>query len=176
VIATNVALGPSLTQIEAWYLDTPTSGTFNVVVTWDAAARGNAIAIGLSGSATGAFAATATATTSAALAVASTASGIVLSGYVIDEGDTTTIALAAGTSRYNAVGSPTAGSPCSRTGVATQAGTGSNVSTTWTPTGAGAYPAHIVFAISASGGTLADDDAGWLPQQSPQDIGVVSYW
>jgi hypothetical protein len=156
VVEANAETPPSFTRNEMWYLDSPTSGTFNVVVTWDGAARGNVCAIGLSGTATGAPAANAVQATSAALAVASTATGIIVSCYYIDDGDGTTIALTAGTSQYNAIGSATAGGTSDRMGVATQAGTGSSVSTTWTPTGAGTQPAHLVFAISvpAAGGAF----------------------
>ena len=178
-VQANAATPPSFTRTEAWYLDNPTITTANIVVTWDGAARGNVVAVGLSDAQAGAFTATAGQATSAALAVASTSGGIVISCYGIDDGDGTTIALTAGTSQYNAIGSATAGGTSARFGVATQAGTGGSVSTTWTPTGTGAQPAHIVMAIGVAGGvatltgTLTTRPA-WRAEIQPGGLTVIA--
>jgi hypothetical protein len=38
-------------------------------------------------------------------------------------------------------------------------------------------PANLaVIAFKLQTAVLMDDDAGWLPQASPKDIGIVSYW
>lgn len=155
-VQANAAAPPSFTRAEGWQLDNPTIGTFNVVVTWDGAARGAFFVIGLSDAAAGAFFATAGLPTSAALAVASAAGGAVFSCYFIDDGDGTTIALTPGpTPLYNAIGSAGAGGTSGRMGVAWQAGTGSPVAHTWTPTGAGAQPSHIAISIAPAGSSAA---------------------
>lgn len=141
--------------------DNPAVGTADVSLSWTTGNRGAMIAFSLSGAATGNFAATAGQNTAAALAVASTSGGLVLSIFGSRDGDSTTIALSAGTSLANLIGSAGAGGNSVRMGAASQAGTGSPVSTTWTPTPGGGTYAHLVVAVSqdvataATTGTLA---------------------
>ncbi len=141
-------------RTEAWFLDNPTITTANVVVTWSGAARGGVTVLCLDDAASGQPAAVNTgqvtgSVAASTVAVASTSGGIVLSGYAVRRGDATTASLTAGTSIENFIGSATSGDPSTRCCVASQAGTGSSVSTTWTPSGTGERAAHVVLAISA---------------------------
>lgn len=144
--------GSPYIRTDCWYLDVPTITTANIVVTWSGAARGSVVALCLSGAESGPPSATVTDIISgsvSSLAVASTIGGLVLSNYMIDTGDATTIALSAGTSLANFIGSAGSGGTSVRTGAASQAGTGSNVNTTWTETGTGTVAIHVAVSIAA---------------------------
>lgn len=134
---------------ELWAMDNPDIATGNVEVTWSGASRGAVTVLAVTG-ADAVASWTVGSNTSGTLAITSTTDGLVVDNYAIDEGDSTTIALTAGTSIANHIGSTGGGGASSRQGVATQAGTGGSVSFTWTPTGAGAYPAHTVVNIPAT--------------------------
>jgi hypothetical protein len=139
------APGINALTVRAWYLDNPTATTANVVATYNAATRGIIVAIGLSGAKSGAFSATNNAQSNAALSVNSTTNGIVLSAFAVAvTGTPRTITLSAGTQHYN---DSNVSGVC--LGVSSQAGTGSSVSTQWTPSAGTGQ--HIVFNVESVG-------------------------
>ena len=145
--ADTILSGDAWTRLDCWYRDTPTITTANLVLTWSGGSRGGFAVIFLSGAKTGAPTLTAEQNSTAALAIGSYTGGIVVSGFYFANGDASSVSLTAGTVQTNGICAPGAAANSSRLSTATQSGTGSNVSTTWTPTSGDGGNVQLVVSI-----------------------------